>query len=211
MPASLTPDDLAAAAARLTRADEAFAARYPGEGGARQPVHTVYGGAQLFRSDSTGKLGQVARRALRDHAPDAAALASAVGLADAGLAERVYARVVEKLEREPVEDFRIDFEDGYGNRPDAEEDGHAEQAAKEVAKGMKAGTLPPFIGIRIKPYTEELRQRSTRTLDIFLSTLLQESGGKLPDNFVVTLPKVQIPEQAAALADVFDTLEPKLG
>ncbi len=27
--------------------------------------------------------------------------------------------------REPVEDFRIDFEDGYGIRPDAEEDGHA--------------------------------------------------------------------------------------
>src|SRR3954463_41675 len=101
MPASLSLEDLDVAASRLTRANQSFAARYPGEGGARQPVHTVYGGAQLFRSDSTGKLGQVARRALRDYAPDAATLARAVGLADAALAERVYARVVEKLEREP--------------------------------------------------------------------------------------------------------------
>jgi hypothetical protein len=34
------------------------------------------------------------------------------------LAAPVYSRVIEKLKREPVEDFRIDFEDGYGNRPD---------------------------------------------------------------------------------------------
>ena len=43
----------------------------------------------------------------------------------AWLAYTIYRRVTEKLQREPVEDFRIDFEDGYGNRPDDEEDGHA--------------------------------------------------------------------------------------
>src|SRR4029079_15078457 len=109
--------------------------------------------------------------------------------------------------REPVEDFRIDFEDGYGNRPGAEEDGHAAAAAAEVAEGMINRTLPPFIGIRIKPFTEELRARSMRTLDIFVSTLVEKSGGKLPDNFVVTLPKITIPEQVSALADLFDALE----
>jgi hypothetical protein len=88
----------------------------------------------------------------------------------AWLAHTIYARVQEKLQREPVEDFRIDFEDGYGNRPDAEEDGHAEAAAIEVAKGMEAGSLPPFIGIRIKPFNEELRARSIRTW-IFLFRL----------------------------------------
>ncbi|HMS60995.1 MAG TPA: hypothetical protein PKD63_01865, partial [Solirubrobacteraceae bacterium] len=61
-----------------------------------------------------------------------------------------------ELVSEPVEDFRIDFEDGYGNRPSAEEDGHAESAAREAGKGHAAGTLPPFLGIRIKPLTEEL-------------------------------------------------------
>ncbi|MFL5422619.1 MAG: DUF6986 family protein [Myxococcales bacterium] len=210
MPASLAPDALADAAARLSRANQDFAARYPGEGGARQPVHTVYGGAQLFRSDSTGKLGQVALRALREHAPDAATLAAALGLADAGLAERVHARVVEKLEREPVEDFRIDFEDGYGNRPDAEEDGHAQQAAEETAKGLEQGTLPPFIGIRIKTFSAEMGPRSLRTLDLYLTTLLGRTGGRLPPTFLVTLPKVVSPAQVSVLVDAFDALEEKL-
>jgi citrate lyase beta subunit len=129
----------------------------------------------------------------------------------AWFAHAIYNRVSEKLRREPVEDFRIDFEDGYGNRPDEEEDGHAASAALEVATGMETGTLPPFIGIRIKPFNEELRARSTRTLDIFVSTLVEKSGGRLPENFVVTQPKITIPEQVGALADIFALLENKTG
>jgi len=129
----------------------------------------------------------------------------------AWLAYTIYARVYEKIRREPVEDFRIDFEDGYGNRPDTEEDGHAESAAVEVVKGMEAKTLPPFIGIRIKPFNEELRARSIRTLDIFVTTVLEGAGRKLPENFVVTLPKITTPEQVEALADVFDLLEKRTG
>src|SRR5688500_14525297 len=109
---TLSEEDLASAAAPLRDANLAFAARYPGESGLRQPVHTVYGGAQLFKAESTRRLGEIAVRALDEYAPDAATLAEAVGLADPALAETVYARVVEKLRREPVEDFRIDFEDG---------------------------------------------------------------------------------------------------
>ena len=128
----------------------------------------------------------------------------------AWLACTVYARVLEKLQREPVEDFRIDFEDGYGNRPDAEEDQHAKLAAEEVARGMGEGSLPPFIGIRIKPFSPELRERSIRTLDLFVSALCEASRGRLPENFVVTLPKVVIPEQPAALASVLEALETAL-
>jgi hypothetical protein len=109
-----------------------------------------------------------------------------------------------KLEREAVEDFRIDFEDGFGNRSDEEEDATAVTAAAELAKGMQAGSISPFIGIRIKPFTEDLKYRGIRTLDIFVSTLLEASGGKLPDNFVVMLPKVTIPEQMEALVQLFD-------
>ena len=129
----------------------------------------------------------------------------------AWLAHTLYSRVQEKLRREPVEDFRIDFEDGYGNRPDAEEDGHAESAALEVVKGMENGTLPPFIGIRIKPFNEELRARSIHTFDIFTSTVLEKTGGRLPANFVVTLPKVTTPEQVEALAGIFDLMEAQNG
>ena len=226
----------------LRASNSAFMNIYPGETGRRQPVHTVYGGAHLFRFDSAQRLGQVAERALVENAPDFVVFARALGLPRCGelpdvldyatglrhrletdaeavreenpaawLAHTIYTRVQEKLKREPVEDFRIDFEDGYGNRPDAEEDGHAASAATEVVNGMNAGTLPPFIGIRIKPFNEELRARSMRTLDIFVSTLLDKMGGRLPDNFVVTLPKITTPEQVAALADLFDLLEKQSG
>jgi citrate lyase beta subunit len=204
---------------RLHRANEEFARTFPGESGERQPVHTVYGGAQLFKSDTTKRLGALALRALGEYAPDADAFARALDLPSARssqqdgarLSETIYTRVREKLEREAVEDFRIDFEDGYGNRPDEEEDGHAQAAASELARGIKQETTSPFRGIRIKPFTEELRERSMRTLDIFLTTLVEEMRGSLPSNFVTTLPKVTMPEQVSALADLFDLLEPALG
>jgi citrate lyase beta subunit len=183
--------------------------RYPGDSPARQPVHTVYGGAHLFRADTAVKLGALAMTALQEYGGDPDEFAGIIGIPP-HLAHRVYARVVDKLRREPVEDFRIDFEDGYGNRPDAEEDGHAEAAAREIALGMQNGTLPPFLGIRIKPFTQELMRRSMRTLEIVLKSLLQHAGA-LPPWFVVTLPKIQVPEQVALLADLFDELEPKLG
>src|SRR3954451_6607917 len=207
MKRTFSDDDLKSAASKLDPALEKFMARFPGESGARQPVHTVYGGAHLFKSDTTQKLGALALRSLDDFAPDAATLGGAVVLV-ASFRDFVYARVGERLRREPVEDFRIDFEDGYGNRADAEEDAHA-AAADEVAAGMKNGTLPPFIGIRIKQFSQELMPRSVRTLDIFISTLLDEAGA-LPPHFVVTLPKIQLPEQVTALADLFDDMEPKL-
>jgi citrate lyase beta subunit len=226
----------------LQASNDAFTESYPGETGRRQPVHTVYGGAHLFRADTARRLGQVAERSFAENAADFVVFARAIGLPRAnelpdvlgyatGLRQRlrdtpdlvreenraawlaytIHARVQEKLQREPVEDFRIDFEDGYGNRPDAEEDGHAESTALEVAKGIADGTLPPFIGIRIKPFNEELRARSMRTLDIFVSTVAAESSGRLPDNFVVTLPKITTPEQVSALADIFDLLEQQTG
>jgi citrate lyase beta subunit len=72
---------------------------------------------------------------------------------------------------------------------------------------MKDGTLPPSIGIRIKPLNEELKRRSFRTFDLFLTTLLEKSGGTLPPNFVVTLPKITAPEQVTALASACDAFE----
>ena len=242
MKTSLTEVSLEKISSTLSAANRAFVVHYPGETGRRQPVHTVYGGAHLFKSDSAPRLGKVAERALVEGASDFVVFARAIGLPlsddlpdvldyatglkhrletepevvrqenkAAWLAHTIYARVQEKLKREPVEDFRIDFEDGYGNRPDAEEDGHAESAAMEVVNGMEAGTLPPFIGIRIKPFNEELRARSMRTLDIFVSSLLEKTDGQLPNNFVVTLPKITASEQVGALVDVFDLLEQRTG
>jgi hypothetical protein len=242
MKRSLSGESINEATASLREANAAFTERYPGETGRRQPVHTVYGGAHLFKADSAQRLGSLALRSLEQYAPDFLTFARAIGLPGiealsqstaqateldarmeaepdavrrdnkpAWLAHTIYSRVREKLRREAVEDFRIDFEDGYGNRPDAEEDSHAAAAASETARGLATGVLPPFIGIRIKTFTEELRERSIRTLDIFVSTLLEESGGRLPDNFVVTLPKITIPEQVSALVRLFEGLEAGTG
>lgn len=172
----------------------------------RQPIHTVYGGAHLFKADTAARLGATALRVLDEFAPDAGTLASVLDI-PADAAGRVYARVREKLTREAVEDFRLDFEDGYGNRPDAEEDGHAASAAVQVAAAAAAGSLPPFIGIRIKNLGDELRGRALRTTAVFLDRLLQETAGTLPPNFVVTLPKITARAQVAVLADTFDAFE----
>lgn len=241
MKTSLSDSAMQSALRILDEPWKAFAGRYPGETGRRQPVHVVYGGAHLFKAGISRRLGEVALATLDEYAPDAFTLARIVGLPgaaelpksgkQAAAAERlfakspdklrgenraawmalaVYARVIEKLKREPVEDFRVDFEDGYGNRPDAEEDGHAKSAAAEVAKGFAEGSLPPFIGIRLKPFSAELRDRSMRTLDLFVTALCEATGGKLPPNFVITLPKVVIPEQMTALAHLLEAMEAPL-
>ncbi len=208
----LTPQDTRELLARLSEANREVAAAYPGDRLDRQPVHTVYGGAQLFSADVSARLGAAALRALEEYAPDAVTFARALGLpGDDAFRRTVHERVVEKLEREPVEDYRIDFEDGYGNRPDAEEDEAAVRNAGEVARGHRERLLPPGIGLRIKPLSEELRARALRTLELFLAAVVRGTGGALPANFVVTLPKITCAEQVATLAAVLERLERRLG
>jgi len=176
----------------------------------RQPVHTVYGGAHLFTHDTCQKLGALSLQALGDYAPDADALAAAFDLPQA-LARRLHPRVVDKLTREPVEDFRIDFEDGFGHRPDDEEDRFARGAADEVVKGLNADTLPAGIGIRIKHLGPELERRSLRTFDLFLGRLHDQTGSTLPRNFVVTLPKITSPAQVALMTSACEKFERSRG
>jgi citrate lyase beta subunit len=225
----------------LGKANQEFQRIYPGDKPDRQPVHTVYGGANLFKSDTCVKMGEIALRNLQTYAPNFVTLARVLKLdgyehlphteeaikdltakldgsketdrkkEHAWLSYSVYNKIIEKLKKEPVEDFRIDFEDGFGNRPDEEEDATAVNAANELAIGMKNRTISPFIGIRIKPFTEDLKARGVRTLDIFLTALLEKTGGKLPDNFVVMLPKVTIPEQVITMVRFFEILEKENG
>ena len=209
MNTSLDPKMLDEATHALREANAAFSDAHPGESPGRQPVHTVYGGAQLFASDSVPKLGAITLRAMDTYAADAAALGRALGISGHTALDTINTRVREKLTREPIEDFRIDFEDGYGNRPDIEEDGDAEKVAAAVTKGMKDGTISPFIGIRIKPLNEELRGRAIRTLDL-VYTALANSGG-FPERWIVTIPKITIIEQVEYTVAALRALEKKLG
>jgi citrate lyase beta subunit len=193
---------------RLADANARFQLRYPGGSIERQPVHSVYGGAHLFKAGGHMRLGTLALASMDAYTPDAATFAQALGLSlTSDLAHTVHTRVREKLAREPVEDQRIDFEDGYGYRADAEEDEHAARAGEQVAQAMAADALPPFVGIRVKSFAPESLPRAVRTLDLAITTLAAHTGGALPPHFVVTLPKVTIPEQVGALADLLDLLE----
>lgn len=176
----------------------------------RQPVHTVYGGAQLFKAETPARLGTLALELIRNYTPDPPSFAQCLGLPPGELAVSIFERTVAKLEREPVEDFRIDFEDGYGYRSEAEEDGHAVAAAQFLARAVGKPGFPPFVGIRIKPFTDALRARAARTLDLFLTALFEQTE-RLPSNFVVTLPKITLPEQVSELVHLLNQAETRFG
>ncbi len=122
-----------------------------------------------------------------------------------GAAEELLPLVHDKLEREPIEDLRIDFEDGYGPRPDAEEDADVARAAAALAASQEAATAPPSCGIRFKSFERPTRRRGLATLVGFVEHLLS-AGGSL-DGFVVTLPKVTAVAQVEAMALACERVE----
>jgi len=197
----LGDDDYARLDRQLQPVDSELAARYPGDAGVRQPVHTVYVPADRCHPGLAGDWGEQALAALAEHGPSVAELADGLNL-PAGLMAQLYDRVRGKLEREPIEDLRIDFEDGYGHRSDGEEDADAVSAAGTLAAPARA---TPFGGIRFKSLEAATRRRGVRTLDLFLGALLGHGG--LPDGFVVTLPKVSSAGQVEAMAGLCERLE----
>ncbi|MDG4830181.1 hypothetical protein O7627_12825 [Solwaraspora sp. WMMD1047] len=171
---------------RLAPVDAELRRRYPGDAAGRQPVHTVYVPADRYDADLVDRWRAAALAALRANPP----LPYPAELHD---------RVLAKLRAEPVEDLRIDFEDGYGRRGDAEED----TAVRAAARALRTGERPPFWGLRIKSLEPATRHRAVRTLDL----LLAELPADLRADVLVTLPKVSVPEQVAAMAVLCDRLE----
>jgi citrate lyase beta subunit len=170
--------------ARLAPLDGWLRRTYPGEPRRRQPVHTVYVPADRFTPELPQRYGQLALAAVAEHGP-------------LPFSDEVTARVVAKLAREPIEDLRIDFEDGYGNRCEDEED----TAARDAAAVVATAGLARF-GLRCKSLEASTRRRAVRTLDVFL-----ESLGTPPDGFVITLPKVSAVEQVSAMTVLCGQLE----
>ncbi|MGZ3142937.1 DUF6986 family protein [Lentzea chajnantorensis] len=177
---SLSPDDVARVTARLSTVERKVPV-------GRQPVHTCYVPAGRLIGSTVDDWGREALESIdEDLLPD--------------LPDGVLDRVRAKLRREPVEDLRIDFEDGYGAPEDDVEDMDAESTAHIVSRWLENGTAPPSFGVRIKSFdTRASRERGLRTLDIFL-TALEE----VPPGFVITFPKVTSAEQVEVFADVLD-------
>jgi citrate lyase beta subunit len=193
----------------LDAANDEFVRRHPGERAERQPVQSFIEGAQHFRPDTIPSLGRRALEWLDQYAPDGEMLARAMMFSgrERAFADDMHRRVAGKLESEPVEDYRIDFEDGYGTHPDAAEDAQVMRCADATVAAMRARTLPPSFGIRVKPLTRELAARSLQTTDLFIQSVVSGSGGALPPNFIVTLAKVTVTEQVAYFARHLETLE----
>ena len=203
---SLREDDFADIDARLAQTDELLTGSYPGDDGSRQPVHTLYVPADRFDPALPARFGADAIAAV-EAAGGTAALAESVGLGH--LADELAPLVDAKLRREPIEDLRLDFEDGYGTRGDDEEDAAAILAAERVAEAVAAGTATPFIGIRFKCFEAPTRHRGIRTLDRFVTTLA--AAGPLPDGLILTLPKVTTVAQVEAMVALCERFEDRLG
>ncbi|WP_026122671.1 DUF6986 family protein [Nocardiopsis halotolerans] len=194
--------------ARLADADARLVRDYPGSSGARQPVHTVYVPADRVRSGLVREWGAAALASLDEYAPDAASLAAATGVDKAAVAE-VLPRLRDKLTREPVEDLRVDLEDGYGDRGDEAEDRDVVESARALCSDLGAGQAPPVFGVRMKGMEAAGRARGARSLTLFLRTLLEELGS-LPDGLALTLPKITSVEQVEAMAWLTEELEQRL-
>jgi hypothetical protein len=203
----LTADFLTEVDGWLADAD-AQAALYRGEAGSRQPVHTVYVPADTYRADTARHWGEQALELLDRHAPTPARFAADTGL-DPGFIDQVLPRVRAKLSSQPIEDLRVDFEDGYGIRPDADEDAEARAAGRSLAIMSTAQNAPLLAGIRIKGLQAATRRRGLRTLDLVIRAAV-ETGG-LPRRFVVTWPKVAHPAEVSAAVRICERLEGESG
>ncbi len=199
----LDPDLVDALDARLRADDENRERGYPGPRPGRQPVHTCYVPADVFEAGTPRGWGRVALAALDAHGPLPGG--SGTQPADPDL-ERA---VREKLAHEPVEDVRIDLEDGFGRRPDDEEDAAAVSAAAALRALVAEGDAPPFSGLRMKSLEGDVRRRGLRSLQLFLDTLLD--GEPLPAGFRVTLPKVTSVAQVEVMTDLCAALEAEHG
>ncbi|HEY5222497.1 MAG TPA: aldolase [Microbacteriaceae bacterium] len=206
---SLPAARLAEIDALLASTDQLLETNYPGDDGSRQPVHTVYVPADRYTPSLPAQWGGQALAALaghgaRDTRAGLEALSALLGQ-DAACSAAVVPRVFAKLQSEPIEDLRLDFEDGYGDRGDETEDADAVSAAAAVVAAVSAGVAPPFIGIRFKCFEAATRARGLRTLDLFVSGLV--TAGELPAGLVLTLPKVTTVAQVRAMALAVASLE----
>ncbi len=187
--------------------------------GSLNPLHTLYGGAHLFQRDSFERLGSMMDYYQRTYLPNPHSIMLLLELAGREVgalnAEQIinetFQLLLQKIATNPVEDFRIDFEDGFGYHTDEEENAVAQFSAIEAAFIFTESKLPSRFGIRIKSLFGSTCARAMDTLDIFLSTFLDSSGGKLPKGFVVTLPKITCTAEVELLCETLAEFEFRAG
>ncbi len=172
-----------------------------------QPIHTLYGGAHLFGPQTFVKLQRLALQFWQRWCPTPRELAPLLGRPiAAALAADVHARVSDKLLRQPIEDYRIDFEDGFGPRPDHEEDAAIDTVLAALQVGQPLS--PRSLGIRVRALGEATRSRALQTLERIAVGLTEaRPEGRL----IVTLPKVESVKEIDQLVRALSEHEAQLG
>lgn len=198
MTSTLGAEQLRQLLAPLAAVDARLASDYPG-GVPVQPAHTCYVPADRVRTGEGRLWGEQARALLDAYAPDQTALEAALGRR---LAAGTYEHLLRILHERPVADLRVDVEDGFGYRGDADED-----AALTAAVAALAEEPTPSYGVRIKPFEGASVQRAVASLDLWLRSCRQ--AGIAPG--VLTLPKVQDESQVSVALDVVQALEDRIG
>jgi hypothetical protein len=190
----MLPPSVATRLDQLLAADDADRARrYPGGSSARQPVHTVYVPADQFTDETIADWRARALASVADFGPLP------------GVDPELVAAVLAKLAREPIEDLRIDFEDGFGHHDDPVEDEAVRAAAAAVTSLAGRGELPAFFGLRIKSLEGPTRARAIRTLDRFLDAIPADVAAR--PGLRITLPKLTSVGQVEAMVELCAALE----
>lgn len=187
---------------------EALHARLPKRtqrAGGWQPVHVLYGGADRFARGAIPKLGKLAVSAFDKFAAD---MSKDEAERVFGTTTDVLAKVRTRLVQTPIEDLRIDFEDGLGPRAPSEEDALATRAGSELAHALRESTAARRMGLRIRPLDADTGARGLRTLTLFLTALAETlDGAAFTNELVLTVPKVQHEESVRIACDALDALE----
>lgn len=222
---------LAGVDARLAAHDAEQAELFPGPPTGRQPVHTLYLPADRVHAGIVREVGAVALAAFDEHLPDPAALQRVFRAAqvsgDSGGgdlvapadAPAIHALVRAKLEVEPVEDLRIDFEDGFtqrdvpAGRRDRDEDEHVDRILAELITRWSGGSSsPPFWGVRFGSLDPATRRRGVRTFTRVVAGLAgAPDRDALLAGFRPTLPKVTSVDQVRAMVEMCRELEAACG
>ena len=187
----------------LVATDALLEQAFPGDDGSRQPVHTVYVPANRYSRSLTSEWGGDARWIAGQHG-GLERIGRLVGLSP-DLAAEVAPLVETKLRTEPIEDLRIDFEDGYTEPDETQEMFDASRVAGDLGFSVRDGQAPPFAGLRFKCLEAPTRRRGLRTLNDFVGVLT--IVGFFPEHLVLTLPKVSTVAQVEAMVEVCAELE----
>lgn len=187
-----SPGWLAPIAELLAAADADLASAYPDGRGEPQPIHTAYVSAALADVRTPEQWGACALELAARHEQALTALDT----------QGVLPRVRDRLATAPIQDLRLDFEDGYGWRADSTEDADARKAGRTLRALSVAADPPAALGIRIKGLTSVHLRRSVRTLELVL-----DGASGVPRGFVTTIPKFRVLAQVEAALQLFDELE----